>query len=76
MAIRYIQPKSLTWWAGIGSIATGVVGILIPDSYAANEIGRVFQMISGGMDSSPAALIFMGLGLIGIRDRLERAHEK
>jgi len=61
-----------TWWAGISSIVLGVFAIFRPDYGPATEFGRVLSMLLGGSDSSPAGLIVMGAGLIGIRDKLER----
>jgi NAD/NADP transhydrogenase alpha subunit len=71
--MRYFRPKSLTWWSGVASVATGVAAMVIPDNFALGEFGRFIAMLAGGADASPAALIFLGTGLIGIRDRLERA---
>jgi hypothetical protein len=45
----------------------------MPGSFALTEVGSFIAMLSGGGDASPAALIFLGTGLIGIRDRMERA---
>ena len=71
--MRYIRPKSLTWWAGAASCAVGVAVLMMPDSFALTEMGRLIAMLAGGADASPAALICLGLGLIGVRDRLERS---
>lgn len=76
MATRYFRPLSLTWWAGIGSVGTGAAIMVMPGSFALTEAGRLITMLSGGHDASPASLIFMGLGLIGVRDYLERAYGK
>jgi hypothetical protein len=46
----------------------------MPDSFAVTEVGRLIAMLAGGGDASPAALIFLGTGLIGIRDKMERAY--
>lgn len=35
-------------------------------------IGETLAALTGGGDSSPAALIGVGAGLIGIRDKMER----
>ena len=71
--MRYIRPMSLTWWAGLSSCAVGGAVLAMPDSFALTEMGRLIAMLAGGADASPAALIFLGLGLIGVRDRLERS---
>lgn len=74
MDFKYFRPHSLTWWAGVGSVLIGVAKIVMPASMALSEIGSLITMLSGGVDSSPASLIFMGLGLIGVRDYLERVY--
>jgi hypothetical protein len=71
--MRYIRPKSLTWWAGVGAILTGALSMALPDDLRVSEFGRLLAMLAGSGDASPAALVFLGLGLIGIRDRMERA---
>ncbi|KZX98054.1 MULTISPECIES: hypothetical protein [unclassified Sulfitobacter] len=65
---EYIKPRSLTFWAGLISIACGVLlGI-----HEANPLGwgpdALINMI--GTDTSPAMLVTTGLGLIGIRRKL------
>ena len=70
--MRYIRPLSLTWWSGVLSAATGAAVLAMPDDARLSEFGRLLAMLAGSADASPAALIFLGLGLIGIRDRLER----
>jgi len=70
--MRYIRPKSLTWWSGIAAIGVGGATMAMPDSFALSQAGQLVTMFAGGGDASPAALIFLGTGLIGIRDRLER----
>jgi hypothetical protein len=76
MAARYFRPTSLTWWAGLGSVLTGVAVGVSPESFLLTETGRLITMLAGGHDASPASLVFMGLGLIGVRDYLERAYGK
>lgn len=70
--MRYLRPRSLTWWAGALSVATGAAVLAMPDDARLTEFGRLLAMLAGSADASPAALIFLGMGLIGIRDRLER----
>lgn len=69
--MRYFRPYSLTWWAGIVSLIIGVMQLGGVGAWA-NELGRVIAILAGGQDASPAASLVLGLGLIGIRDRLER----
>lgn len=70
--MRYVHPRSVTWWSGILAMATGVASMSLPESDALGEIARLVSMLAGGADTSPAGLIFLGLGLIGLRDRVER----
>lgn len=76
MRIRYLQAKSLTWWAGVGSIACGIAGLSGLDHPAYGQVATVISSMLGGGDASPAGLIVIGLGLIGIRDKLERVGNK
>ncbi|WP_136646559.1 hypothetical protein [Tabrizicola sp. YIM 78059] len=70
--MRYIRPRSLTWWAGLMAVATGTATMALPETGPLAEIARLVTLLSGSGDASPAALIALGLGLIGLRDRLER----
>lgn len=70
--MRYIRPRSLTWWAGLMSVATGTANLALPATGPLAELARLVTLLSGSGDASPAALIALGLGLIGLRDRLER----
>lgn len=72
MGMRYFRPRSLTWWAGVSSVLIGATSIALPLSDVSNELSRLVAILSGTGDSSPAGLICLGLGLIGIRDKLER----
>ena len=45
----------------------------LPNTYAGTEFGRLLAMFAGSADASPAALVFIGLGLIGVRDKIERS---
>ena len=70
--MRYIRPRSLTWWAGLMAVATGTANLALPETGPLAELARLVTLLSGSGDASPAALIALGLGLIGLRDRLER----
>lgn len=68
--MEYIKPKSLTFWAGVLSIGSGVLlGV-----HDANPIGWGADALVNiiGRDTSPAMLVTTGLGLIGIRRKLGR----
>jgi hypothetical protein len=70
--MRYIRPRSLTWWAGLMAVATGTATMALPATGPLAELARLVTLLSGSGDAFPAALIALGLGLIGLRDRLER----
>lgn len=70
--MRYIRPTSLTWWAGLLAFATGAASLALPATGPLADLARLITLLSGSGDASPAALIALGLGLIGLRDRLER----
>jgi len=70
--MRYIRPTSLTWWAGLLAFATGAASLVVPVTGPLADLARLITLLSGSGDASPAALIALGLGLIGLRDRLER----
>lgn len=55
------------------AICVGVASMVLPDSNYLGQVSELVSMLSGGGDASPAALIFLGSGLIGIRDKIERS---
>jgi hypothetical protein len=70
--MRYIRPTSLTWWSGVFALSVGVALMVMPTTRPLGELARIIIILAGSSDASPAALIALGLGLIGLRDRLER----
>jgi len=70
--MRYIRPTSLTWWAGLLAMLTGLASVALPATGPLGELARLVSLLAGSGDASPAGLIFLGLGLIGLRDRIER----
>jgi hypothetical protein len=70
--MRYFRPNSLTWCAGILAIVTGIASAASPADGPIGELARLIAQLTGASDTSPAGLIALGLGLIGLRDRLER----
>lgn len=70
--MRYFRPSSLTWWAGVLAVLTGAAAMAMPADVALSEFAQLIALLAGSGDSSPAGLIFLGLGLIGLRDRIER----
>lgn len=75
MSTRYFRPKSLTWWSGLLAIATGLATMAMPASLGLTELGRLISMFAGSGDASPAALVFLGSGLVGLGDKVERAFQ-
>ena len=71
--MRYIKPKSLSWWSGAGLVALGLAAMFVPDSYALTQLGTTITLLSGGTDASPGVMLATGLGIIGLRDKLERS---
>jgi len=69
----YVNITSLAWWGGIFAIVLGVLGIVMPESYAVTEVGKLVMLLIGGSEhSSPGMMIAFGMGVIGIRAKLER----
>jgi hypothetical protein len=70
--MRYVLPKSLTWWAGLAAVLIGLIALALPESGPLGELAGVISHLIGANDTAPATLVTLGLGLIGLRDRLER----
>jgi hypothetical protein len=70
--MRYIRPTSLTWWSGLMAVATGTGALLLPESDPLADLACLVALLAGAGDAAPITLITLGLGLIGLRDRLER----
>lgn len=70
--MRYVRPTSLTWWAGLLAILTGIATMALPGTGPLGELARLVALLAGSGDASPAGLVFLGLGLIGLRERIER----
>lgn len=69
--MKYIKPTSLTWWSGVFALSVGIASLAMPDSYQVTQIGALVAMLAGGADASPAGLIALGLGLVGVRAAIE-----
>lgn len=69
--MSYVRPKSLAWWAGVALIAMGFVAMFVP-SNPVTMLSQVLAALVGTADASPVGLILGGLGLIGVRAKLER----
>jgi hypothetical protein len=70
--MRYLRPTSLTWWSGLVATAIGTGALVLPEHGALADLARLVAMLAGTGDAAPATLIALGLGLIGLRDRIER----
>lgn len=70
----YIRPKSLTWWMGVLSVAIGIAQVATPGLPGwAGELGKLVALLTGGVvGQDPVQYMLIGLGLIGIRAKLER----
>ena len=70
--MRYMRPSSLTWWAGLAALLTGSASLVLPDHGKLAALSRLVAELAGAGDAAPMTLITLGLGLIGLRDRIER----
>jgi hypothetical protein len=70
--MRYLRPTSLTWWSGLVATAIGTGALVLPEHGALADLARLVAMLAGTGDAAPMTLIALGLGLIGLRDRIER----
>lgn len=66
MELKYLKPKSLTWWAGFVPLIAGVIVAGATTLFPQWEpVADFINQLSGGM--SPAVLVGWGAGLIGLR---------
>lgn len=70
--MRYFRPKSLSWWGGFLLVTLGGLSLFLPESYAVSQLGVATTMLTGGADASPGVMIATGIGIIGLRDKMER----
>jgi len=59
--MRYLRPNSLTWWAGLLALLTGIASIALPATGPLGELSRLVALHAGSGDASPAGLMFLGL---------------
>lgn len=74
--VRYFRPKSLSWWSGALMVVLGVAGLVAPQNLLSTEIGIALQALTGEGTGSPGLMIASGLGLIGVRDAIQREMTK
>jgi hypothetical protein len=70
--MRYVRLTSLTWWSGLVATATGTGALVLPEHGALADLARLVAALAGTGEAAPVTLIVLGLGLIGLRDRIER----
>ena len=63
---RYFRPRSLTWWTGALAILSGVLEVYGVQT----ALGPLWQVIFQAGD--PGTRIMLGLGFIGVGDKVER----
>lgn len=68
----YFHPTSLTWWAGVIAILIGVAQALGFAHPSLGVFGQVIAALTGSGDASPAGLILIGAGYVGLRAKLSR----
>lgn len=64
--MKYLKPKSLTWWAGmvplIGGVTVAAADTILPTMA---PVADFINALSGNM--SPSVMMGWGAGLIGLR---------
>lgn len=63
--MKYLKPKSLTWWAGLFPLASGIVVSLAAGFPGLQPVADALVALYGGM--TPAGMINAGLVAIGLR---------
>ena len=51
--MRYIRPKSLTWWAGLLAMLTGIASVALPASGPLGELSRLVALLAGSGECEP-----------------------
>ena len=67
--MKYVKPKSLTWWTGMAALGMGLVVALGNQWAVFGGVGGFVGDLTGNME--PYALITYGLTTIGIRGALK-----
>ncbi|NBC94851.1 MAG: hypothetical protein GVY27_00700, partial [Deinococcus-Thermus bacterium] len=52
--MRYVRPNSLTWWAGLLAMLTGIASLALPSAGPFGELSRLVALLAGSGDASPA----------------------
>lgn len=67
--MKYLQPRSLTWWSSVVPLIGGLVIALAAAIPALEPVAAVINAASGGL--SAPVLINMGLVGIGLRGAIK-----
>lgn len=67
--LKYLIPKSLSWWAGTLSVVLGFA-MMFSDWAQLSSLAEILNQVNGGNDPSPSGLILTGLAVIGLRAKL------
>lgn len=73
MLEKYYKPQSVTWWAGAGLIAMGIISG-IGEGFDIGGITRMVDAWTGNLGAY--VLIVQGAGLIGIRGAIGASTSK
>ena len=66
--MKYVKPKSLTWWAAFVPLLMGLSAALEP-AHGSAALTQIIDNMTGG--ASPYALINAGLAGIGLRGAMK-----
>jgi len=50
--MRYIRPTSLTWWAGLLAMLTGIGSMTLPAVAPLSELARLVALLAGSGDET------------------------
>ncbi len=70
--MRYVRASSLAWWAGLAPPMNGSASLMLPYHGQLAAMSRPVAELAGAEDAVLTTLITLGLGFIGLRDRIER----
>lgn len=69
----YFKPASVSWWGGVLLVLSGILVAFHPDA-ASHPVMTVVTAMAGLDGTSPALLIGLGMGIIGMRAKKDRMH--
>ncbi len=65
--MKYLKPKSLTWWASVAPVVAGLIVASEP-LHGGSAVVQTINSVTGNI--SPAVMINAGLAGIGLRGAL------